>query len=301
MRRIIIILFSCFVVFLIGGSIPAPVEYSERLQYLDFVNKHRERLKETQETQRRYILLGGSSLSFGVSAQSMTQELNSPVVNLGLHSGIGFKNVYKIYADLLFPKQDVIILSPEYGLIHNGDSLNEIYCQVLSIMRNGALYLDRLRCGLRLLINAFTILAKSGGKPIHAEHEFNKYGDFTGYSDKENVQMQVAPANVNQLREFHSEKMGLYQNFVNFLIEKGFDVIYVPTSIANKACQSTPQEYYQFNKDLAFNTFHIFNEKYPFCLNNALFYDTSNHLNSHGVPIKTRLFLDAIKQFNVNQ
>jgi len=61
----------------------------------------------------RLILIGGSNLPFSIDSIRLSQALGLPVVNMGLHGGLGLKYMLDS-AKPLIRKDDFVIVAPEY-------------------------------------------------------------------------------------------------------------------------------------------------------------------------------------------
>ena len=62
---------------------------------------------------RKIIFIGGSNLIFGVRADSLGRRVGLPVVNYGLHAGIGLDYAADRAAEIIGPG-DIVILAPEH-------------------------------------------------------------------------------------------------------------------------------------------------------------------------------------------
>ena len=94
----------------IGFSIPSNL-ISESLHYSIF-DKH-ELLISEKETPR-IILVGGSSLSFGIYSPLIEQEFNVKVINTGIIAGYGLKFIIDDVKPFI-KEGDIVILTPEYS------------------------------------------------------------------------------------------------------------------------------------------------------------------------------------------
>lgn len=62
----------------------------------------------------RIVFVGGSNLAFGLDSHRISDSIGLPVVNTGLHAGIGLK----LIIDDVFPRLhegDIVIIAPEYS------------------------------------------------------------------------------------------------------------------------------------------------------------------------------------------
>jgi len=73
-----------------------------------------DKMKMLEDPNRRptIVLLGGSNVAFGFQSQMIIDSIGMPVINAGLHAGIGLK----FMLDECLPRlhrDDVLVLSPE--------------------------------------------------------------------------------------------------------------------------------------------------------------------------------------------
>ncbi len=72
----------------------------------------------------KIIFGGGSNLAFGLSADTVQNQLKMPVVNLGLYAGFGLDFMLK---EILFEvkKGDIVVLSTEFYLAKKGEDFTQ--------------------------------------------------------------------------------------------------------------------------------------------------------------------------------
>jgi hypothetical protein len=70
--------------------------------------------------QPKLVLLGGSSTLFGIKASVLESELGVPVINCGLHAGLGMACILREGKKMLRPG-DTVMLIPEYELLSFGE------------------------------------------------------------------------------------------------------------------------------------------------------------------------------------
>lgn len=61
---------------------------------------------------RKVVVIGGSSLAFGLRSDLLEQELGLPVVNFGLYANLGTKYMLDVAEDFI-GKDDIVIIAPE--------------------------------------------------------------------------------------------------------------------------------------------------------------------------------------------
>lgn len=149
-KSIVIILITSLILFILASVVVCyyPLTKEESRHYLMGAIDNKDRLENYKDANIRFILLGGSSIGWSVSAQSLSEELDVTVINLGVSAGVGYRNIFNFYEDFLDPRRDALVLSPEYGMIFNplSGKPNISYCQVLYLNRQ--INWDAIRCGL---------------------------------------------------------------------------------------------------------------------------------------------------------
>ncbi|MFL5729273.1 MAG: hypothetical protein ACJ75J_07275, partial [Cytophagaceae bacterium] len=107
---------SCLLIYLIN-----PVNTSD-IDYMEVIARKHQRLKTVKSP--RIILVGGSNVAFGIDSKKMEEELHMPVLNMGIHAGLGLTFMLnEIKPDI--QKNDVIVISPEYYISEGDDELIE--------------------------------------------------------------------------------------------------------------------------------------------------------------------------------
>lgn len=61
---------------------------------------------------RKVVIIGGSSLAFGLRSDLLEEELGIPVVNFGLYANLGMKYMLDVAEDFI-GKDDIVIVAPE--------------------------------------------------------------------------------------------------------------------------------------------------------------------------------------------
>lgn len=72
---------------------------------------------------KKVVIIGGSSLAFGLRSDLLEEELGMPVINFGLYANLGTKYMLDVAQDFI-GKDDIVIIAPEQN------------CQALSLYFN---------------------------------------------------------------------------------------------------------------------------------------------------------------------
>ena len=89
-----------------GFLVPAQFEMTFLGEFDDKV----ERLQNTDGP--KIVIVGGSSVAFGVDAELLEQTLGMPVVNFGLYATLGTKTMLD-YSKSAVGEGDIIVIAPE--------------------------------------------------------------------------------------------------------------------------------------------------------------------------------------------
>ncbi len=138
----------------------------------------------------KIVFVGASNLAFGLDSERVQSAMRLPVVNLGLHGGVGLK--YMLDSTLPYVKKgDIVVLVPEYeeffGERHYGEAplLN-----VLHLSREGWRHIDSFQqyrviwryalTEMKDTIHALYKRSSSSGK-IYSRESFNRFGDVVAH------------------------------------------------------------------------------------------------------------------------
>ena len=138
----------------------------------------------------KIVFVGASNLAFGLDSERVQSAMRLPVVNLGLHGGVGLK--YMLDSTRPYVKKgDIVVLVPEYeeffGERHYGEAplLN-----VLHLSREGWRHIDSFQqyrviwryalTEMKDTIHALYKRSSSSGK-IYSRESFNRFGDVVAH------------------------------------------------------------------------------------------------------------------------
>ena len=211
-----------------------------------------------------------------------------------------------MYQKYTNPKTDLIVLSPEYGML-DSSNLNNKICNIGFLTRSKTILFNNPNCftiyiskALEDIVNMFkTYDANRKINKIYSRSAFNNYGDVVSHLKIENQKFDKLHA--NNFLKINSEELEAYSSFIkNEIIDKGYRVILIPTIIPQSSCKmDTNDKLSHLNNYLSsLTTVNKNLENYPkpvFCLADEMFFDTAYHLNRVGREIKTGIFAEYIK------
>lgn len=252
----------------------------------------------------KIVLAGNSNLAFGIQSDLIEEELGMPVVNLGLHGGLG--NAFHERMPLFnLTKGDIIVLShltyddddkildPELALL-----TVENYFHFWKIFRAK----DYPGIILSLPKYAFKCIARYLGKDnddsptptCYAREAFNKYGD--------NIFPRNVEAGESEPCLLHSGVNSVCMKRINklykFCKSKGVSLVIAGVPILSGMEGFDLDEYVQFQQKIEEQaecplvsdfTNYIFDKKY--------FYASNLHLTNEGAKLRTEQLIKDLKKY----
>ena len=252
----------------------------------------------------RIILVGGSNVSFGIDAELMQRSLGIPVINDGLHAGLGVVPLRELQ-EYLRPG-DTVIISLEYQLFANQDVMDgdlaflsdwiEYSPSRIKYLDNPwkkapALYATMLQRKVNRQINTYLF----GGsldevRNVFVGTQYNLNGDFIGHlnqvsTPRRKISFEPYPVSIVQ-----NEIFIVLEEFDQIAREKGAKVYFEAPASRKSNCDTTGET------SLA-NFFQLFDERssiplltplHELCLPDKYFFDTAYHLNAEGRQVRTQ-------------
>lgn len=255
----------------------------------------------------KIIFVGGSNIAMGIDSPLVEEHLGMPVVNMGLHGGLGLR----FYLNEVTPyvnAGDLVVVSPEYqsfvGLV-DGD---ETILDILYLYPQAARYLapqqyvmlaSRLPASIQvqfmgLLMNVFTKQAD----PPYTREGFDRYGDEVSHLSK--------PSTIDLTGKhlFGSAPLAVDEESIRLLNE--FDA-YVRSIGARVvlAYPPLPDSQYTENENIISrvcqemrgkSTVQVLGSPMDYVYPIDYFYDTLYHLNERGREARTAKIISYLEQ-----
>ena len=266
-------------------------------------------LKETDEP--KIVVVGGSSVAFGLDSELLAEKTGYQVVNFGLYATLGTR----VMLDLSKPhinEGDIVILAPELdkqtlSLYFNAEAVWQAADSDLSILAgvHPDNYLD-VAAGLPGYLSAvLPRILKGEGKisptGIYRSDSFNAYGDII-YPREYNV--MAAGYDVNQTVTlspdlYDAEFLAYLNAYITSCKKKGASVYYTfcpvnKSALAEGMDAETVAEFYRFvseNVDCP-----VISDPNALFMEEGYFYDTNFHLNDAGVIVRTANLIDDLNR-----
>lgn len=257
---------------------------------------------------KKAVVIGGSSVAFGLDSALMEEHLGMPVVNFGLYAAIGTKAML----DLSLPhigEGDLVILAPEtdaqtLSLYFDGKTMWKAIDDAPSLFFDlrgeskkemlGSLY---MHAADKLLALRSAPLDPPG---VYNSKSFNAYGDIA-FPRRQNVMSFYYDPSTPIFPDpsIVSEDFIAYVNEYISLCEKKGATVYFSFAPMNADAldPSVTEESLQAFSDYLKQKIHCKHISMieSYILDPAYFYDTNYHLNDIGVKLRTKTLLEDIR------
>lgn len=262
------------------------------------IDKHK--LLETTKSPR-IILIGGSNLAYGINSEGLSDAFGRPVINMGLHAGLGLKYMINEVQPHL-RQDDWIIFSPEYhqfygNLLDGEEALGELMVieprfarylsaeQYVNTLSNSLGYLSSVaRHNLYMLLGISN--ASSGNKHgLYSREAYNDWGDLTAHLKMPDTET-ILPRSIKGDRNYRAEQV--INQFTHQVTQKGVKVFMLYPSYLDKSYQMNKAKIDILTMDLS-NKLQakIIAKPEDFLFDQSLLFDTEYHLNARGVQMRT--------------
>ena len=282
----------------IGFGIP---DQFEKTFLGEFDNKV-ERLYETEG--EKIVIIGGSSVAFGVDAELLSEALGKPVVNFGLYATLGTKTMLD-YSKGAISEGDIIVIAPEmnaqtWSLYFNAEAMWQAVDGDFTLLR----YVDS--DDMPAMVGGFWKFAASklgyamadgelDPSGIYNAASFDEYG-FIRYRRDKDYNTMAGQVDKGMTIDFDTATIS--DDFVEYVNEY---VAYAEEKGAKVYLSFCPMNELALPMDITLATLEHYtsylNEKFDCEVlgdpNNMIypsgyFYDSNFHLNSAGATIHTR-------------
>jgi len=265
--------------------------------------------------ERKIVIIGGSSVAFGIDSEAMEREIGIPVVNFGLYASLGTKLMLDLSRSNI-GSEDIIVIAPEMSpqtlsLYFNAETT----LQAIDGRPDMLKYIPRENYE-DLIGGAFGVAASklgyiiSGHRPTntgaYTKSCFDEYGD-NDYERPYNVMTAVEPSitldffynGEDSAVSDYEEFIDYVNEYVAFCEERGASV-YFSFSPMNRAALSdynTEENIYAFYDNLA-TSLHcpVISDINECIMDEGYFFDSEFHLNDSGVTVRTVRLTDDIKR-----
>ena len=266
-----------------------------------------ERLKAIDEP--KVIIVGGSSVAFGLDSALLEQHVGMPVVNFGLYATLGTKIMMDL-SKANINEGDIVVLAPEMdaqtlSLYFNAEAALQGMESDWSMLRYidsdnhsdlvGGLY-EYLTSKIKYLREG--LLDPAG---VYNRDSFNEYGDIVYERPHNTMLLGYDPTQSIELTDalFDAEFVDYVNDYTKYCEKKGATVYFsfCPMNASAMSSANTEDTLFAFYSYL-YETLdcEIIGNVNDYIIEEDYFYDSNFHLNDSGVILRTSLLAHDINR-----
>lgn len=264
-------------------------------------------LEHKEGDEPRILLMGDSNVAFGFDSERIEEAFGMPVVNMGLHGGLGQSFCMDIAKSGIREGDVVVILPCHYAysargidgtlgwtLLENDLTLwTEVNPQDYPALVKA--FPSYLKHTLEHWVNKDGNLSVG----IYARDRFNSYGDIITTRDN-NVMGQGYLSEPAQL----SVSEGLidyYNEYSEYVTEQGAIMLAAGTPLINRPDRPTDEEYAEFYEKVKSELQSDFISNWQdYIYPMEYFFDTNEHLNDIGRVYRTEQLIKDLENWKTN-
>lgn len=271
------------------------------------IDKHR---KLAATSGPRILFTGGSNIAFGVNCKALQDQLQQPVINLGIHVRLGLSYLLNELKAVAKPG-DKVFLSLEYFLDEGNYKLKRRMASYLpesagyfrkKVLGELGYYFDRkldnIKNNRQLLFSRLTSLGgavSSNTDALYARKGFDANGDFIAHYT------EPQPAEIQERGKFayqHWDGIEKLNDFYKWAQVNGVKVFFLYPAYPATEYEKNKEIIQRYHNDLKKELqMPVIGTPEDFVYPDNLFFDTIYHLNQQGIEQKTAKLLSVIAPY----
>lgn len=283
----------------------APPVYGQT--FLGELSPKFDRLNEINEP--KIIVVGGSSVAFGLDSQLLAQHVGMPVVNFGLYATLGTKIMMDL-SKANVNAGDIVVLAPEMdaqtlSLYFNAEAALQGMESDWSMLRYiptenysdlaGGVY-EYITAKIRYLRNG--LIDPAG---VYNRDSFNEYGDIVYPRPHNTMLLGYDPTKTIELTPalFDQEFIDYVNEYTAYCQRQGATVYFSfpPMNAGAVPLSNTEESLFDFYCYLYENlSCKVIGNVNDYIIEENYFYDSNFHLNDSGVILRTSLLAHDINR-----
>ena len=261
-----------------------------------------ERLKGTQGP--KIVLIGNSNLAFGIDSALIEEAFGMPVVNMGLHGGVG--NAFNEQAARLnVDEGDIYIVS--HTNYDDADVIKNPMLAWITIENHTELYPlirskdwpDMIKAYPTYLKKCLTFWRTETGNgettDAYRRSAFNAYGDVYYPRPETAGEIDFSQVTIHHINETTAKRL----NELNaYLTEQGATMLVAAYPVAVYEKTPSPEEYYEMGNEMARALdCPVISDFRDYMLDKNYFFDAHTHLTDEGTRIRTEQLIADIQAY----
>lgn len=258
----------------------------------------------------KIIVVGGSSVAFGLDSQLLAEHVNMPVVNFGLYATLGTKIMMDL-SKANINRGDIVILAPEMdaqtlSLYFNAEAalqgMESDWDMLRHIPKDN--YSD-LAGGIYSYVTKKLQYLSGSGKPdptgVYNRDSFDEFGDIVYPRPHNTMLLGYDPNKIIELTPelFDREFIDYVNDYTAYCGEQGATVYFSfpPMNESAMSSANTEDTLFDFYRYLYENlSCQVISNVNDYIIEENYFYDSNFHLNESGVILRTSLLAHDINR-----
>ena len=255
---------------------------------------------------QRVVVIGGSSVAFGIDSKLIETELGMPCVNFGLYAAFGLKPMLDLAEDRLH-EGDIVVIAPEitsqmYSTYCGYDYLLQAFeTRPSALIGLGTDYAFGLSSKVPGYRKAARALRAQGGAPVagvYALSSFDEYGDII-YPREENVmELGYSEDNLPEIDEAIVTKdfIDMINGFVKTARRSGAEVYFSFCPVNALSVKAVPEETKAAFEDALRRGLYceLLSPLSDHIMDEGFFYDSNYHLTSSGMKYNSLMLVSDL-------
>ncbi|MCQ2771625.1 MAG: hypothetical protein MJ236_07540, partial [Clostridia bacterium] len=250
----------------------------------------------------KIVIIGGSSVPFGVNTDLLGQALGMPVVNFGLYATLGTKLMLDLSKQAI-NKDDIIVIAPEtdpqtYSLFFNSESVWQACDSDFSILKGIAFENTGDMLGgywkfLGQKIRYSLLDEHLNPSGVYNQSSFNEFCDIS-YDRPYNVMPLDYDTSIKirfDTSIISKEFIDYVNEYVDYATKKGAKVLFSFAPMNEKAIDenTTMEQLEEFTTFIKENfKAELISNPNDYLYRSGYFYDSNFHMNNAGMTLHTR-------------
>lgn len=252
----------------------------------------------------KIVLIGNSNLAFGIDSEEIEEAFGMPVVNMGLHGGLGNAflermalfdiregDVYIVCHTNYWDREDIDNYELAWITIENHFELWKILRMkdIKSMITAYPAYLKK--CISYWLANTGNLDSEN----VYSRSAFNKYGDIEWEDEGLEYEFKEGDIEAPAIADNEAERL----NYLNdYLTQQGAILLIAGYPIADTLDRPADEEYIAFQEELSVKLkAPVISDYTDYIYPTDYFFDTIFHLNNLGKRVRTRQLIQDLRNY----
>ena len=249
----------------------------------------------------KIIIVGGSSVAFGIDSIEMQEALDMPVINVGLHAGLGSSFHSDVIKDYI-AEGDIVVIAPEsYDSVSTAGDIVLTWLTIENHFKlwggvNDFQYYDMFKSYPTYLKRIMNLWVAGEGNRVIDDNAYARSA-FNGNGDNVFPRpiLKFEASDIKFASSELSDAMELYWNEYNAFVQSKNARLFMssPPIMDNDVTVNLNLLEKELDEKLDFPRISNFNDYiYP----QSYFFDNPHHLNDVGKKIRTEQLISDIKR-----